>query len=56
MMPALGQSIKKVKRYWRDKGPAATSRAILETVVSPLFRHRKRLVLDIDLTSPREPE
>ena len=28
--------------------------AISETLISPVFRHRKRLVLDIDLTAPRD--
>jgi hypothetical protein len=54
-MPDLSRSTKKVRRYWKEKGLLATARAITETVVSPFFRHRKRLVLDVDLTAPREP-
>jgi hypothetical protein len=38
-----------------EKGPTATARAIAEALISPFFRRRKRLVLDIDLTVPRDP-
>jgi hypothetical protein len=54
-MPRLYRVVRKVKRYWKEKGPFATAAAIAETLVSPLFRHRKRMVLDIHLTAPREP-
>jgi hypothetical protein len=54
-MPAIRKSIKQVKHYWKEKGPLATTKAIVETLVSPLFRHRQRLVFDIDLTALREP-
>jgi hypothetical protein len=54
-MPTIRQSFKRVKRYWSEKGALATAAAIAETVITPLFRHRKRLVLDIDLTAPRDP-
>jgi len=55
MMPDLSQAVQKVRLHWTEKGPAATAAAVAETLVRPLFRHRKRLVLDIDLTAPREP-
>jgi hypothetical protein len=54
-MGAARQSVKKFKRYWTEKGPLAAVRAVAETLATPFFRHRKRFVLDIDLTTPREP-
>jgi len=55
MMPDIRRAIRKVKRHWNEKGPLATAAAVTETLVSPILRHRKRLVLDIDLTAPRRP-
>jgi hypothetical protein len=49
------RAIRKVGRHWRDKGPAATFRAIAETLLRPMIRRRQRMVYDIDLTSPRAP-
>src|ERR1017187_9748403 len=54
-MSMVKQSLKRLRRYWSEKGPLATAGAIAETLASPIFRRRKRLVLDIDLTAPRDP-
>jgi hypothetical protein len=54
-VPALRRAAKKVRLHWQERGALATIRAIVETLVRPVFRYRKRLVYDIALTSPREP-
>lgn len=51
---ALDQTFTRVKRHWKRKGASATIFSIVETVLQPVIRRRRRLVLDVDLDE-REP-
>ena len=49
------ESLDKVKRYWRSRGPATTALALAEALLSPLIRRRRRLVFDAQVDVPRQP-
>jgi hypothetical protein len=52
-LATLDRTIQKVRRQWARKGATGTALAVLETVLRPLIRRRRRMVFGVSLAEPR---